>query len=135
MVASHSARVGSRQSPGADPSVNMQSPFFRPAAAFFAPCQSEVAIQFACFSQIRPVTLSVTVPFPQSLYRFALSPHGPAAVGAAAGATPAGDGDVIDANVGPADAIKVIAKPNVKVIKMPRPDLSRPARNRRLALI
>jgi hypothetical protein len=78
IVASHSVRVGSRQSPGEDPSVNMQSPSFRPAAAFFAASQFAVDKQFDCFSQISRVTVSVTVPFPQSTYRFALSTHGPA---------------------------------------------------------
>ena len=67
IVAFHSAGVGNRQSPADDPSVNsVQSPLFRPAAAWFAVAQSADARQSACFNQISPVTASVTVPFPQS---------------------------------------------------------------------
>src|SRR5207247_1253977 len=66
IVVSHSLFVGSRQSPGEDPSVNMQSPFFSPATAFFAASQSALDKQLDCFNQTSPVTLSVTVPFPQS---------------------------------------------------------------------
>jgi hypothetical protein len=60
--------VGSRHSPGADPSFNMQAPSFRPAMAFFASSQVELGMQLGSFSQINPVTVSVTVPFPQSRY-------------------------------------------------------------------
>jgi hypothetical protein len=128
IVASHSVRVGNRQSPGEDPSVNMQSPFPRPAAAFFADCQSMVDKQFTCFSQISPVTVSVTVPFPQSMYRFALSSrHGPAALGEGIRADGAGDMDVIDASVGPAGVMTIVASPISIVMKTPRHDLSRPA--------
>jgi hypothetical protein len=58
--------VGSRQSPGEELSDKPQSPFCRPAAALFAAAHSCTPRQSGCFSQIRPVTLSVTVPFSQS---------------------------------------------------------------------
>src|SRR5262245_20210512 len=63
---SHSFSVASRQSPGEDPSINMQSPFFSPATAFFAASKFAEDKQLDCFSQTSPVSLSVTVPFPQS---------------------------------------------------------------------
>jgi len=63
---SHSFCVGSRQSPGEDPSVNMQSPFFSPRRPFFAASQPAEDKQLDCFSQTSPVSVSVTVPFPQS---------------------------------------------------------------------
>src|SRR5881296_3378899 len=66
IVVSHSLCVGSRQSPGEDPSVNMQSPFFSTATAFFAASKSSEGKQFDFFNQTNPVRLSVTVPFPQS---------------------------------------------------------------------
>ena len=59
IAVSHSFCVGSRQSPGEDPSVNMQSPFFSPATAFFAASQSALDKQLDCFNQTSPVTLSV----------------------------------------------------------------------------
>ena len=65
-IAYHSGYVGSRQSPLEDPSVKPQSPCFSRAAVRFARTQFPVSKQSACFSQIRPVTVSVTVPFPQS---------------------------------------------------------------------
>src|SRR5207249_83087 len=46
-----------------------------------------------------------------------------------------GDVDVIDASVGPAGVIRVAASASSIAMKMPRQILSRPARNRRLALI
>src|SRR5207247_8077536 len=67
IVVSHSFCVGSRQSPGEDASVNMQSPFFSPATAFLAASKSAEGRQLDFFNQTKPVKLSVTVPFPQSL--------------------------------------------------------------------
>src|SRR6266702_3086357 len=67
IVVSHSFCVGSRQSPGEDPSVNMQSPFFSPATAFLAASKSAEGKPLDFFNQTKPVKLSVTVPFPQSL--------------------------------------------------------------------
>src|SRR5262245_53826875 len=89
----------------------MQSPFFRPADAFFAVSQSLVARQSACFSQISPVRESVTVPFPQSLYLFALSMQGPAAVANGIRADASGV-DFMDASVVPAGAMKLVASPS-----------------------
>jgi hypothetical protein len=62
-LALHSSLVGHRQSPGDDPSVNPQSPSFRPAAAWFAAAHAAFGKQSACCNQISPVTVSVTVPF------------------------------------------------------------------------
>src|SRR5262245_50223758 len=92
MVALHSSRVGSRQSPGDEPSVRPQSPSFNCAAASLAAAQVEAGRQPASRSQTRPVTLSVTVPLPQFTYRLTLSKHGPAARAAPPGgpAGPAG---------------------------------------------
>src|SRR5215467_6671784 len=105
MVASHSAMVGSRQSPAADPSFNPQSPVFRPAADFLAASQSDAGKQSTCFNQISPVAVSVTVPFPQSIYRLLVTAHGPATAGDGIGAGGAGDADVIDVSVERAGAI------------------------------
>src|SRR5689334_20009820 len=79
IVVSHSIFVGNRQSPGDEPSRNPQSPALRPAAASLAAFQFACGRQLACFSQTRPVSVSVTVPFPQSAYRPLLSEQGPAA--------------------------------------------------------
>jgi hypothetical protein len=65
IVALHSSLVGNRQSPGDDPSVNPQSPSFRPAAAPFALAHWAFGKQSACCNQISPVTVSVTVPLLQ----------------------------------------------------------------------
>jgi hypothetical protein len=62
-----------------------------------------------------PVRLSVTVPFPQSVYRFDLSPHGPAALSGAIRA----DGDIVDARLGPAGLIRIIASASIMVINPP----------------
>jgi hypothetical protein len=73
VVALHSSFVGNRQSPADDPSVKPHAPLARPAAAWFAAAHAPMLLtkagQAACFSQISPVTVSVTVPFPQSKYR------------------------------------------------------------------
>src|SRR5262245_27193306 len=67
MVAAHSSRVGSRQSPGEDPSRRAppQSPSFSCATAWFAVAQFVAGMHPPSCSQISPVTLSVTVPLPQ----------------------------------------------------------------------
>src|SRR5207245_3005630 len=78
IVVSHSFCVGSRQSPGEDPSVNMQSPFFSPATAFLAASKSPEGKQLDFFNKTNPARLSVTVPFPHSAKRLVLSPHEPA---------------------------------------------------------
>src|SRR5438874_2128254 len=117
MVASHSLSVGSRQSPGAEPSVNMQSPFFNFATAFFASSQLAEDKQFGSFNQISPVSVSVTVPFPQSAYRFVLSPHGPAALAKGIGSDGVGGVDVMDASVGPAGMMRMTASPSSMAMK------------------
>src|SRR5579883_1920324 len=91
MVASHSLFVGRRQSPGADASFNWHWPSFRPATAFLASSQVAVDKQLGSFSQMSPVTVSVTVPFPQSTYRIVLSvAHAPEAAGETRGDPSAG---------------------------------------------
>src|SRR6185369_14050235 len=55
---------------------------------------------------------------PQSLYRFALSTHGPAAV--LNGIRADADGvDFIDASVGPDDVTRIVASPSKTMIKIP----------------
>jgi hypothetical protein len=65
-VASHSVLVGKRHSPADEPSDRPQSPLLSVAAACSAAFQFDSGKQSARFSQIRPVSRSVTVPFPQS---------------------------------------------------------------------
>ena len=85
-IARHSSIVGSRQSPGEDPSDRPQSPVANCAAAWLASNQGRAWPKHdVSFSQIRPVARSVTVPLPQSSYRFRSSTkQGPSARGAAA---------------------------------------------------
>jgi len=67
--------VGNRQSPADEPSERTnagsrpQSPSFRLIAASIAPSQSITPKQFVFFSQISPVSLSVTVPLWLSIKR------------------------------------------------------------------
>jgi len=65
-----SLRFGTRHCPAIDPSVSPHCPLCSEATAerelLQVPCSRE---QLACFSQIGPVTLSVTVPLPLSIIR------------------------------------------------------------------
>ncbi len=58
--------MGRRQLPATEPSVSPHWPSAREAAVSMASCQALVPKQFAFLSQISPVDVSRTVPFPRS---------------------------------------------------------------------
>jgi hypothetical protein len=71
------------------------------------------------------VAVSVTVPLPQSEYRFDLSPHGPAPLNKTTAGAGSGPADLIDAKVGPPDVMKLVANPSSSAMKIPKHDLSK----------